>query len=1072
MQSLFVCHVPLARSCDSPNLIFSPFFSNPAAADALGRLENDERRHTVLIDGSPLIFRAHFGIDTELTRKDGTVVTAVFGFTRLLLKLREAIKADYVGVFLDHQDPTFRKEMFDSYKAHRKTLPESLIAQMSIVEEASRACGIFTMKKPGFEADDLIATYARMASDLGHRVTVVSPDKDLMQLVSNDIVCYDPGKRLLFDAEGVLKKWGVAPNQVAQVQALSGDKVDNIPGAAGIGPKIAARLIDKYGSVEGLRSNLEEESKRIQKIVSTYASEIDISLKLATLNENVPVPPLADLALRGINQEQLYSFLRENQFYSIINQVFSDQYVAPATPKEVQTTRQRLAAIKGTTVVHNRETAIPVLKKLMEMSGSGFVHACDTEVIDLDLKLVGPVGHGKVICASIYSGPEYDFGNGSRIWIDNLDDAEGTLDLFKEFFESENHFKAWHNIGFDRHVLYTHGINVRGFAGDTLHMARLWDSSRRSYSLATLSEELLPDCTPKVPMKQRFGQMNTLMDGSPGKDLILPPLEALQRDADTIVDWVDYSTLDAEATYHLYKFLERHLRMLEWHGEKTQWEFYWLHWRPFGELLTDMEREGIMVDLPHLKAAQSLATLAALDHQNRFVEWASHFSPEARLMNPKSTAQKQQFFFAPARNSKTGEEMPAEREFVTTNDDGFIEEGKTKPLKSRKFNITGLGIPAVASNASGWPAVGQTDLMELVGPNIDDGVFGRAHEFFGGGEKGERACRAIDDLLESSRIDTLLNNFLVPLQSMLDSNHRVHASMNLWTETGRLSCRKPNLQNQPAMEKDRYRVRQAFRAAPGKKFIVADYGQLELRLLAHVSNCRSMLDAFEKGGDFHSRTAIGMYEHVREAVERKEVLLEWDYSKGAKPDRPLLKDEFGNERRKAKTLNFSIAYGKTARGLSKDWGVSLQDANDTLERWFADRPEVRAWQERIIEQTRQTGATTTLMGRRRPLPDIVSPVAHRRSSAERAAINTPLQGGAADLVMCAMKNLHQHERFRQLGWKLLLQIHDELIVEGPEESVDEAFEILMHVMQNPFKTKLRVDLVVDATIGNNWFECK
>jgi DNA polymerase-1 len=180
------------------------------------------------------------------------------------------------------------------------------------------------------------------------------------------------------------------------------------------------------------------------------------------------------------------------------------------------------------------------------------------------------------------------------------------------------------------------------------------------------------------------------------------------------------------------------------------------------------------------------------------------------------------------------------------------------------------------------------------------------------------------------------------------------------------------------LEKDRYRVRQAFEAAPGKKFIVADYGQLELRLLAHVTNCKSMLDAFEKGGDFHSRTAIGMYEHVKKAVDDQEVLLEWDYSDGKEPDRPLLKDQFGTERKKAKTLNFSIAYGKTARGLSKDWGVSLSDAQATLDRWFADRPEVLEWQKKVIEQTRSTGATTTLMGRRRPLPDINSPIAHKR----------------------------------------------------------------------------------------------
>jgi DNA polymerase-1 len=225
--------------------------------------------------------------------------------------------------------------------------------------------------------------------------------------------------------------------------------------------------------------------------------------------------------------------------------------------------------------------------------------------------------------------------------------------LFKEFWEGKDYLKAWHNVGFDRHVFFNHNIDVQGFAGDTMHIARLWDASRRFYSLAALSDELLTNCTPKIGMKQRFGRRNTLMDGTEGKELILPPLEAIQRDPETIADWIDYSTLDAEATFKLYEFLKNRLKKLSWHGDQSQWDFYWNLWRPFGELLTDMEREGVRVNLDHLKEMEEKARLASVEHQNRFVEWASKFSPEARLMNPKSTAQKQQFFFAPAINSKT-----------------------------------------------------------------------------------------------------------------------------------------------------------------------------------------------------------------------------------------------------------------------------------------------------------------------------------------------------------------------------------------------------------------------------------
>jgi DNA polymerase-1 len=465
--------------------------------------------------------------------------------------------------------------------------------------------------------------------------------------------------------------------------------------------------------------------------------------------------------------------------------------------------------IKGVTVVDSRESALRVLDQLMQLSGPGHVHACDTEVIGLDLDLKSSVGQGKVICASIYSGPQHNFGNGARIWIDNLDDAEGTLEILKPFWESQNHYKAWHNLGFDRHVLHNHGINVVGFAGDTMQMARLWDSSRRSYSLETLSEELLVNASAKMGMKTRFGRAVTLTDGTLGKDVILPPLEEIQRDPETVVEWIDYSTLDAEATHQLYHFLKNALLSTSWHDTKSQWDFYWQHWRPFGELLTDIEREGIMVDLEHLRHAEEKAKRDAVLHEQRFLEWAHKFSPDARFMNAKSSAQKQQFFFAPSVNSRTGELLPAEREFSTENTEEWIEEGKTKALKSRTFTITGLGIPAVAYNASGWPSVGAAELEELVGPDLEGGVYGRAYEFFGGGKKGKEACQAIDDLLESTRIDTLLNNFIVPLQGIVDAHHRVHASLNLNTETGRLSCRRPNLQNQPALEKDRYRIRQA-----------------------------------------------------------------------------------------------------------------------------------------------------------------------------------------------------------------------------------------------------------------------
>jgi DNA polymerase-1 len=354
-------------------------------------------------------------------------------------------------------------------------------------------------------------------------------------------------------------------------------------------------------------------------------------------------------------------------------------------------------------------------------------------------------------------------------------------------------------------------------------------------------------------------------------------------------------------------------------------------------------------------------------------------------------------------------------------------------------------------------------------------IMSQAYEFFNGGETGHNACVALYSLCAIGSIDTMIANFLTSLQSLADHDSRVHCSLNLNTETGRLSSRRPNLQNQPALEKDKYKIRKAFQSSPGNNLIVADYGQLELRLLASMTNCKSMINAFQSGGDFHSRTAMDMFDHVKKSLDDGEVLLEWDYSKG-NPPKPLLKDEFGSERRKAKTLNFSIAYGKTAHGLSQDWGVSQNEAQEMLEKWYEARPEVRDWQANTKAYARKFGVTRTLMGRYRQLPGAMGPNRKLQGQAERASINTPIQGGAADVAMIAMNKINHSEKLRRLGWILLLQIHDEVILEGPEETAEEAFEEVISCMEAPWVPGLQktaVPLLVDGSyVHKTWYEAK
>jgi len=809
--------------------------------------------------------------------------------------------------------------------------------------------------------------------------------------------------------------------------------------------------------------------------------------------------------------------------------------------------------VPNTTIVRTREQARTVVEKLMNADPSLF-HACDTEVIDIDLKEVGPVGNGFVSCVSVYSGPDFDYGlgegPGTRLWIDNLDDAYGVLQEFKEWFEDERFLKVWHNYGFDRHVMWNEGINVMGLGGDTMHMARLQDTSRMKnggggYSLEALTAELLN--RRKRPMKEIFGVPRIRMDGTPGSLVDVPPVDVLQRDPRFRANFINYSCYDAEGTWLLHQSLMKMLKTMPWlSNDSNMYDYYWMYMRQFGEVLTDMERRGIRVNAKdYLASVEAQARKDREEHSKKFRNWAAEkIGIDGLALNPASSVQLCTFLFGGSPNIKTKEPTepvrvfkvarteipvdaweafkkqeeekqgmkssaeqenepdqldqmtavqlkslckeyglkvsgkkadlqdrlrkhllaspsidPEEDEFDLMSDDelrqslavrGIDDSGersellkrvrediqfvqdletaippdamghrtivealeaaaskggvaeeilssiKEKSMEEPKFvdiTIRSLGMEAVKHTKGGAPSVTADVVRRLAGdPFEDPPKYGTAYDFFGGGDEGHDACVALFSLCAIGSIDTMIANFLTSLQSLADHQSRVHCSLNLNTETGRLSSRRPNLQNQPALEKDKYKIRKAFEASPGNSLIVADYGQLELRLLASMTKCQSMIDAFESGGDFHSRTALDMFDYVREKVDSGDVLLEWDYANGD-PPKPLLKDEFASERRKAKTLNFSIAYGKTAHGLSQDWGVSQKEAQDMLDKWYDARPEVREWQANTKAYARKYGATRTLMGRYRQLPEAMGKNMKLIGHAERASINTPIQGG-------------------------------------------------------------------------------
>ncbi|KAK7316740.1 hypothetical protein RJT34_00422 [Clitoria ternatea] len=804
-------------------------------------------------------------------------------------------------------------------------------------------------------------------------------------------------------------------------------------------------------------------------------------------------------------------------------------FVKKAHGSEQSILRGRLCSIYEDVLVVNNISLAEKVTKMLTVNYRHLIHACDTEVAKIDVKQETPVDHGEIICFSIYSGPEADFGGGkSCIWVDVLDGGgEEILNKFAEFFQDSSIKKVWHNYSFDCHVIQNYGFKVSGFHADTMHMARLWDSSRRwvgGYSLEALTRDKAvmsrakmdheKDLIGKVSMTTIFGQKKVKKDGSEGKITTIAPVEVLQRDER--IPWICYSVLDARSTLKLFESLKNHLSVMPWNLDgvpvlnKSMYDFYHEYWRPFGDLLVKLESEGMLVDQSYLKDIEKVAKAEQQAAVNRFRKWASRYCPDAKYMNVGSDAQLRVLLFGGTLNRKNPDEaIPTERIFKIPNVDKVIEEGKKAPMKFRdiKLNSIGNSLNVEMYTASGWPSVSGDALKILAGKvsaeydfneacdvdldcedgnpsqseveplEMDYSAYGTAFTAFPTEEEGRDACHAIAALCEVCSIDSLISNFILPLQghNISGKDHRVHCSININTETGRLSARRPNLQNQPALEKDRYKIRQAFIAAPGNSLIVADYGQLELRILAHLANCQSMLQAFEAGGDFHSRTAMNMYPYIREAVETGQVLLEWHPQPGEdKPPVPLLKDAFASERRKAKMLNFSIAYGKTPVGLSKDWKVTVKEAKRTVDLWYNDRKEVLKWQEERKKEACESQRVYTLLGRARRFPKIDPAHSYQKGHIERAAINTPVQGSAADVAMCAMLQISNNKKLKELRWKLLLQVHDEVILEGPTESAEVAKDIVVECMSKPFNGNniLKVGLSVDAKCAQNWYAAK
>ena len=901
-----------------------------------------------------------------MTRPDGTPVNAVFGFIKMLMKVIEDMDAEYVAVILDKGRRTFRNDIYPDYKANRPPPPDELIPQFALVREATRALNVACVEMAGFEADDLIATYARRAREAGTEVTIVSSDKDLMQLVGPGVVMWDAMKNRAIGPDQVVEKFGVGPDKVVDVQALAGDSSDNVPGVAGIGVKTAALLINEYGDLDTVLARAGEikQPKRRQSLLDE-AEMARVSRQLVTLKDDVQIDDTLDsFALKAPDPAELLAFLDEQGFKSLSAKVQSHAAAAPGgagVSPALKTPEQA----PPETAYELVQTAPALDRWIADAVGDGIV-AVDTETTSLKAmraELVGvslsltagaacyiPLGHAAPAeqgALDLGDGATSDHGGSKK---PKQIPMKTALKSLKRLLENPSVLKVGHNIKYDMKVLARHGIQVAP-VDDTMVLSYVLEGGLHGHSLDELAELHLAHDTIKFKDVAGSGKAQVTFDQV--------PLEAA----------LDYAAEDADITGRLYRLLKPRL------ATEHMVTVYETLERPLIPVLEAMEKAGIRVDAGALKAlsADFAQRLAGLE-----VEIHGLAGRQFNVGSPK----------------QLGEVL-------------FDEMG----LEGGKKGKTGAYV---------------TDADVL------DDLAARGHDLPARVLEWRQLAK-----LKSTYTDALV-------QEINPDTKRVHTSYGqAVAATGRLSSSDPNLQNIPVRTEEGRKIRRAFIPEKGWRLLSADYSQIELRLLAHVAGIEALEKAFGDGLDIHAMTASQVFSVPVEGMD------------------PMV-------RRQAKAINFGIIYGISAFGLARQLNISRTEAGKYIEAYFERYPGIRDYMERTKTEARAQGFVTTPFGRKCHVRGINEKNPARRNFAERAAINAPLQGGAADIIKRAMVRLPGALEAAGLKARMLLQVHDELIFEVPKAETDATAALVREVMESA--AHLRVPLVVDTGFGDNWDE--
>tara|TARA_B110000971_G_scaffold138694_1_gene141834 strand:- start:639 stop:3452 length:2814 start_codon:yes stop_codon:yes gene_type:complete len=933
-----------------------------------------EKKHLFLIDGSGYIFRAYYALPPLYRKSDGLPTGAVNGFCNMLFKLIEDTKSNskptHLAVIFDSARKTFRNDIYSDYKANRGEPPEDLIPQFQIIKDSVTAFGIPSIELAGFEADDIIATYAKQAADKNWKVSIVSSDKDLMQVVTKDINLIDTMKNKSIGIEDVKEKFGVAPDRVIDVQALAGDSSDNVPGAPGIGLKTAALLINEYDNLENLLESADQikQNKRRESLINNKEL-IKISKQLVTLKDDVTnIQSLDTLNITNINYETLLPFLHELELFKLKERLTKKN---PDLQKIKIISKKKLPEEKvntNTIEINEEKTSDSVLEK------SKYISITNMKALELLMKDIYDLGYfvfdletdslnvidanliGVAICLSVkrsYYIPLAHKDEDGKIIEEQIDFKEALKQL-NNILSNSSLIKIGHNIKYDIAVLKRYKIDVVSFE-DTMLMSYINDAGNHRHGMDELA-------------KVHFNR-----DTIKFKDVVGTGKSQITFDYVEIEKAIEYAAEDAEITFKLYLLLKKKLS-----EEKNISAYNYLE-KPLVASILEMEINGIKINTEYL---QSLS---------------SEF--EKKINSLEKTIFK-----------LCGVEFNI---------------GSPKQLGDVLFNKLNLTPPK--KTKTGEFSTGIEVLEDLA---------------FEGNKVAE-------DLITWRQLSKLKNTYTEALQTHINkTTQRIHTSYAMAsTNTGRLSSSDPNLQNIPIRSTEGRLIRKAFIAEKGYKILSADYSQVELRVLAHIAKIEPLIAAFKNGEDIHALTASEIF-----STDIKKIT----------PDL----------RRRAKAVNFGIIYGISAFGLAKQLSITNHEANNFIKKYFDKFPGIKKYMEDTKALCREQGYVETLCGRKCFFPKIKDKNFAYRSFQERAAINAPIQGTAADIIKRAMIKIYEKNISNNNDCKMLLQVHDELIFEVKESKLEKYQALIRQEMENALHPLISLDvpLLVESSFGDNWDE--